>query len=107
MSKRIPGSARLIASDVALEMELSEGRIVGVSGIDTSLLGRALNCEPLGEGDLIAEALALAAANEIPEATAMGAAKVAMITQAQGAVSAETLAAIPYPRFLEIMDEIA
>ncbi|RLE24800.1 MAG: hypothetical protein DRJ65_09255 [Acidobacteria bacterium] len=57
-------------------MELSEGRIVGVSGIDTSLLGRALNCEPLGEGDLIAEALALAAANEIPEATAMGAAKV-------------------------------
>jgi len=35
------------------------------------------------------------------------AAKVAMITQAQGAVSAETLAAIPYPRFLELMDEIA
>lgn len=76
VSKRIPGSARLIASDVALEMELSEGRIVGVSGIDTSLLGRALKCEPLGEGDLIAEALALAAANEIPEATVMGAAKV-------------------------------
>jgi len=76
VSKRIPGSARLIASDVAFEMELSEGRIVGVGGIDTSLLGRALNCEPVGESDLIAEALALAAANEIPEATVMGAAKV-------------------------------
>ncbi len=61
---------------MAFEMALSDGQIVGVTGIDTSLLGQALNCEPLGEGDLIAEALALAAANEFPEATVMGAAKV-------------------------------
>ncbi len=76
VAKRIPGNARLIASDVSLEIGMNEGRIVGVIGIDTSLLGRALNCEPFGEDDLIAEALALAEANEIPEATVMGAAKV-------------------------------
>ncbi len=76
VAQRMPGSARLNASNVAVEMELSEGRIVGVTGIDTSLLGRALNCEPAGEDDLIAEALALAGANDIPEATVMGAAKV-------------------------------
>ena len=35
------------------------------------------------------------------------AAKVARITQAQGAVSAETLPAIEYSRFLELMDEIS
>ncbi len=75
VAERRPGSAHLSASDMAFEMALSDGRIVGVTGIDTSLLGRALDCEPLGEADLVAEALALAAANEIPEATAMGAAK--------------------------------
>ncbi len=75
VAERKPGSARLSASDVAFEMALSDGRIVSVTGIDTSLLGRALNCEPLGETDLVAEAVALATANAISEATAMGAAK--------------------------------
>lgn len=76
VAERKPGRARLSTSNVTFEMELSNGRIVGVTGIDTSLLGRALNREPLGEDDLVAEALALAAANGIPEATLMGAAKV-------------------------------
>ena len=71
-----PGRARLRASDVAFEIALSEGRIVGVTGIDTTLLGRALTLEPLDQPDLVAEALALAAANGIPETTVMGAAKV-------------------------------
>jgi uncharacterized protein with GYD domain len=35
------------------------------------------------------------------------AAKVSMITQAQGAVQAESWTAIPYTRFLEIVEEIA
>ncbi len=59
-------------------MDLNGGLIVGITGIDTSVLGRALTLEPRGEADLMAEALALAAANDIPESTVMGAAKVVL-----------------------------
>ena len=76
VAERKPGTAQLSAADVSFAMALSGGRIVSVTGIDTSLLGQALDCEPRGEEDLVAEALALAEAHSIPEATAMGAAKI-------------------------------
>jgi len=76
VAMRKPGRARLSTSEVAFEVNLDGGLIVGISGIDTSLLGRALTFNPLGETDLVEEALALAAANDIPETTVMGAAKV-------------------------------
>lgn len=76
VAERKPGTAYLSAGEVSFAMALSGGRIVSVTGIDTSLLGQALDCEPVGEEDLVDEAMAVAAAHSIPEATAMGAAKV-------------------------------
>lgn len=78
VAERKPGRARLSTSNSTFEMTLKNGRIIGVTGIDTSLLGQALSCTSLDEVDLVAEAMALSEANQIPEATVMGAAKVVL-----------------------------
>jgi hypothetical protein len=69
------GAAQLRWTNGELILRISRGRIRFVEGIDTSALCHRLSCEPIGRIDLLEEARELAAAGQIAETYAMGAAK--------------------------------
>ncbi len=75
IGRRESGAVRLEWSQGELVLRLHQGRVRFVEGIDPAELARRLSCEPTGRSDVLEEARALAAAGQISETSAMGAAK--------------------------------
>ena len=69
------GAARLTWSDGEFILRICKGRVRFVEGIDPTELSQRLNCQPLGNHDLLEEARSLAKDGQVAEIHAMGAAK--------------------------------
>ncbi len=98
IARREGGAARLACSAGEVVLRVSEGRVRFVEGIETSVLGRRLGCDPAGRADLLEEARILASERGVSETQAMGAAKEAL----QGALRAWLL---DPEKELEIVEE--
>jgi hypothetical protein len=75
IGRRQSGAVRLGWSQGEVVLRVHDGRLRFVEGIDPTELAQRLNCQPTGTSDLLEEARALAAAGQISETSAMGAAK--------------------------------
>lgn len=75
LARRRSGEVRLSGSAGDLVLRLVRGKIVAAEGPDPSLLARRLGCRSAGHHDLVAEAVALAAAPGLAENQAIGAVK--------------------------------
>jgi len=75
LARRPAGEVRLSGSTGELVLRLARGKIVSVEGPDPALLARRLGCRPVGRPDLVAEALALAAAPGLSQTVAIGTVK--------------------------------
>jgi hypothetical protein len=69
------GAARLTWSEGELILRICKGRVRFVEGIDPTELSQRLNCQTLGNRDLLEEARSLAKDGQVAEIDAMGAAK--------------------------------
>jgi hypothetical protein len=75
LAQRRDGVVRLSGSSGGLLLRLTRGRIVSVEGPDPGLIARRLGVRPAGNGELVAEAVALAGAPGPAQTQAIGAVK--------------------------------
>ena len=75
IARRDNGEARLTWSGGTMTLRMREGRLVSVDGVDPALLAARLGTAGLGHADLLEEARALAAQQDLQETEAVGGAK--------------------------------
>jgi len=75
IARRLSGVVRLAWSTGSMEFRLRRGQIVSLTGPDPSLVARSLGCAPVGETDLLDEAVALSGDGTISETQALGVVK--------------------------------
>jgi hypothetical protein len=75
LARRKTGEIRMSSSHGELVLRVAGGKIVSAAGTERGLLGARLGCQPTGHDDLFAEAVEIAANQELAENQAMAAAK--------------------------------
>jgi len=75
IARKQSGVARLTWSTGEMTVHLRRGQIVAVAGPDPSLIARSLGCTPVGQADLLDEALALSTDDAVAANQALGVVK--------------------------------
>jgi hypothetical protein len=75
IGRRESGAAQLAWGDQELILRIHVGKIVSIEGLDPNALAQRLECEPLGNKDLLEEARSLAKVRDVAETQAVGTAK--------------------------------
>jgi hypothetical protein len=74
-ARRETGEVRFASSKGEIVLDVIDGKAVSVHGPDPTEVSRRLDITPVGKGDLLDEAMVIAAENDIPEAQAVGVVK--------------------------------